>query len=97
MVQALLTAEQIAVALRELPRWTKEGEEFVREYEHKSVLGAVELITQIAHVAEEMNHHPDLRWVYRRLSIRLSTHDADGLTALDVELAQRIEALLEAA
>ena len=97
MVQALLTADQLAAALRDLPQWLEERGEIVREYEHASVLGAVDLIAQIANLAEEMNHHPDLRWVYKRLSIRLSTHDAGGLTALDVELAQKIESLLEAA
>jgi 4a-hydroxytetrahydrobiopterin dehydratase len=48
-------------------------------------------MAQVALVAERMNHHPEWFNVYDRVDITLSTHDAGGLTRLDVDLAQAIE------
>jgi 4a-hydroxytetrahydrobiopterin dehydratase len=42
-------------------------------------------------VAEVMNHHPEIRMVYNKVDITLSTHDAGGVTKLDLELAQKID------
>ncbi len=50
-------------------------------------------MSSVALLAERMNHHPDWSNVYNRVSIRLSTHEAGGLTALDFDLAAQIDAL----
>jgi 4a-hydroxytetrahydrobiopterin dehydratase len=48
---------------------------------------------RVATVAEVLNHHPEVSWVYNRVTFRLSTHDAGGVTERDLELARRIDAL----
>jgi 4a-hydroxytetrahydrobiopterin dehydratase len=53
-------------------------------------------MSQIALLAEKMNHHPEWFNVYNRLDITLTTHEADGITERDVKMAQEIEALLTA-
>jgi 4a-hydroxytetrahydrobiopterin dehydratase len=50
-------------------------------------------MTRVALVAEQMNHHPEWCNVYRTVDVTLSTHDANGLTRRDVELAQRMDQL----
>ena len=45
--------------------------------------------------AQALNHHPDWSNTYSRVEISLSTHDAGGVTALDLELARRMEALAQ--
>jgi 4a-hydroxytetrahydrobiopterin dehydratase len=50
-------------------------------------------MTKVALVAEALNHHPEWSNVYRTVEVVLSTHDADGLTRRDVELAKRMNAL----
>jgi 4a-hydroxytetrahydrobiopterin dehydratase len=50
-------------------------------------------MTRVALVAECMNHHPEWTNVYRTVDVTLSTHDADGLTRRDIELAQRMDQL----
>ncbi len=50
-------------------------------------------MTQVALEAEKMDHHPDWSNVYGRVQIRLSTHDASGVTQLDINLARRIDAI----
>ena len=52
---------------------------------------AFALMTQVAMKAEQMDHHPEWFNVYNTVDITLSTHDADGVTTLDLELAQFIE------
>ena len=50
-------------------------------------------MSRVALAAEKLDHHPEWTNVYKRVDITLSTHDAGGLTALDVKLARRIERL----
>ena len=52
---------------------------------------AFAFMNRVALLAERLDHHPDWRNVYNQLEIRLSTHDAGGLTALDLQMAQAID------
>lgn len=52
-------------------------------------------MTRIAFECEAQNHHPDWQNVYNTLSIRLNTHDADGVTEKDFKLAKSIEEIIE--
>ena len=52
------------------------------------------IMTRVAFEAEEMNHHPEWFNVYKKLSIRLSTHDAEGVTKKDIKLAHIIEIII---
>jgi 4a-hydroxytetrahydrobiopterin dehydratase len=58
---------------------------------------AVALLDSVAAVADELNHHPDVSLGYGRIEFELSSHDAGGVTARDVRLALRIQALADAA
>ena len=81
-------------ALTSLPGWTREGDVLVRAYRRRDFRDAVALIDRIADAAEAANHHPDLCLRgYRNLEVRLTTHDRGGITARDVELATRIDAI----
>lgn len=89
---ATLSDAEITAGLADLPGWRREGDEIVKEYELESFPAVVEFVTRIADLAEAAGHHPDLDIRYRKLRVALSTHDAGGLTAKDLELASRIEA-----
>ncbi|KAL7491439.1 hypothetical protein ACHAWT_001996 [Skeletonema menzelii] len=52
---------------------------------------AWEFMSQIAIVAEEMNHHPEWMNVYNRVEVTLTTHDVDGLSNYDIEMAQKMD------
>ncbi|MHB2027455.1 MAG: 4a-hydroxytetrahydrobiopterin dehydratase [Acidimicrobiales bacterium] len=58
--------------------------------------GGVALINEISRLADEMNHHPDIDLRYAGVTVRLWTHDCDGLSELDIELARKISALARA-
>lgn len=53
---------------------------------------AFAFMTRVAEIADEMDHHPEWRNIYNRVDIRLSTHDANGVTELDFKLARAMEA-----
>lgn len=90
---AALEEEEIRVALAGLPGWTLAGGKLVREFRFGDFGAAFGFMTRAALVAERMDHHPEWTNVWNRVSVQLVTHDAKGITQLDVELAQRMSEL----
>jgi 4a-hydroxytetrahydrobiopterin dehydratase len=85
---ALLTDSEIADALAALPGWERAGDEIVRTFECASFPDAIAFVVRIGFFAERADHHPDLDIRWRKVRVALTTHDAGGLTALDLELAR---------
>ena len=75
--------------------WTlAEGRDAIgKTFRFKDFVGAFGWMSQVALVAERMDHHPEWSNVWNRVAVTLSTHDAGGLTALDVELAAAMDRL----
>ena len=89
----LLSTAQLEVELGRLGAWRQDGDALVRDLKLASFGAAIDCINDIAELAEAADHHPELRNVYRDLSVRLSTHAAGGITMKDVELATAIDQL----
>lgn len=87
MKPELLNEAAIQQALTTLPGWRVEGRELIKEFQFPSYLAGIEFVNKVARLAEAMNHHPDLYVGWRKVTMRLNTHSAGGLTALDLELA----------
>lgn len=75
---------------------TAGGKAIERHVEFKDFAGAFGFMSAVALAAERMNHHPDWSNSYNRVDIRLSSHDAGGLTSRDVKLARKINDILKA-
>ena len=78
-------------ALEKLPNWSDtpgDRDEITRTFKFSDFNQAFAFMTQTALKAETLDHHPEWRNVYNRVEVVLTTHDADGVTSLDVELAQ---------
>ncbi len=88
-----LARDEIERRLADLEGWRLENGALCREYQFADFVEAFGFMTQVALVAESMNHHPDWSNVYNRVSIRLCTHDAGGVTERDLALAAKIEGL----
>jgi len=92
-VPELCSDAEIAAGLAELPGWERDGDAIVTRVQLPSFPAAVAWVVQVGFLAEAMNHHPDLDLRWRTVTVRCSTHSAGGITALDLDLARRIEAL----
>jgi 4a-hydroxytetrahydrobiopterin dehydratase len=89
----LLSDEEIA---ERLPAdWERDGDEIVRTYEFDSYLEGVGFASGAAGLAEEAFHHPELAINWREVEVRLTTHDAGGITTNDTDLAARFDELYE--
>ena len=87
-----LSRTQIDYALNtSLSRWQLEGDFIRRDFEFKDFVAAWGFMNRVALLAEKADHHPNWENVYNRVTIRLSTHDADGLTDKDLQLAANID------
>ncbi|MDX1332507.1 MAG: 4a-hydroxytetrahydrobiopterin dehydratase [Robiginitalea sp.] len=89
-----LTAAEIEKKLGELEGWEFNEDALETTFEFQNFKEAFTLMTRIAFECEAMGHHPDWTNVYNRLHIRLSTHDAGGVTDKDFQLAGLIEELV---
>lgn len=86
----------VAAGLARLPGWTRVGDELHRTFTFANFVEAFGFMTRAALLAERANHHPDWRNVYKRVEVRLSTHEASGLTQRDLDLAAALSALVAA-
>jgi 4a-hydroxytetrahydrobiopterin dehydratase len=86
----LLTDDEVARQLADLPGWRREGDALVATVSAPDFPAAIRLVDAVAGDAERMNHHPDIDIRWRTTRWLLTTHDAGGLTQLDVELAHLI-------
>ena len=89
------TARAAALAALEPSGWslTDGREAITRTFRFKDFSAAFGWMTHAAMVAEKLDHHPEWANVYNRVEVTLTTHDAGGLTELDVELARAMDAL----
>lgn len=88
-----LDSETINARLEQLPGWSILTGKLHREYRFDNFVQAFGFMTQVALVAESMNHHPEWFNVYHTVKIDLTTHDAGGISDLDFQLATAIEAI----
>ncbi|MBI1658038.1 MAG: 4a-hydroxytetrahydrobiopterin dehydratase [Thaumarchaeota archaeon] len=82
-----LDTDQIRERLGSLPGWSLREGKLYREYGFADFVEAFGFMTRAALAAERMNHHPEWSNVYNRVTIRLTTHDAGGITDRDLRLA----------
>jgi 4a-hydroxytetrahydrobiopterin dehydratase len=75
----------------DLPRWSREGDAIVRRYRTAGWKATLMVVTTVGHLAEAAWHHPDMAVSYAAVEVRLSSHDAGGVTERDLALAARIE------
>lgn len=88
-----LTDADVLARLSELPHWRFENGRLYRELASGSFARGVQWITQIAEVAERLNHHPDIVLTYSQIVVTVYTHDVGGITDFDFELAKLIDSL----
>jgi 4a-hydroxytetrahydrobiopterin dehydratase len=89
----LLDQAGIERELADTPGWEVAGDAIVRTVTFKDFKEAITFVNQVAVVAEEENHHPDITVRWNKVTLTQSTHDAGGLTEYDFRLARRLNTL----
>ena len=94
MINRLNDAE-LASALRELSAWviSDDRKAIEKEFVFRDFVHAMGFVTMVALLSEKADHHPEWSNVWNRVGIRLTTHDADGVSARDTMLANSIDGL----
>ena len=88
-----LTQTEIEQKLSTVPQWQQEGNNITRTFEFENFVEAIDFVNKLVEPSETAAHHPDLAISYNKVTVSLTTHDANGLTQQDFELAQTISEL----
>ena len=88
-----ISTDERSRALAQLDGWeaAKDREAIVKEYRFANFSQAFAWMTQVALLAEKMDHHPEWTNVYSRVSVALTTHDAGGITRNDLDMAKQMD------
>lgn len=90
-----LSQTEIDTKLNDLPEWEFKDNAIYCEIEFDNFKDCFSAMSRMAFECEALNHHPDWSNTYNLLRISLSTHDANGVTQKDFDLAHAIEAIVE--
>lgn len=88
-----LSDEEISEALATLPGWDYDGEALVSSYRWSSFRQAIDFVNDVADLAEERNHHPNLVIKFDEVVVSFKTHVADAVTDRDAQLAGEVSQL----
>ncbi len=91
--EPLPSGEVDRVIDRDLPGWRREDRGIRKRFRRASFPEAIAFVGRVAELAESANHHPDIDVRGRTVILYLTTHEAGGVTRLDLDLARRIDAL----
>ena len=87
----MLTEEQLAAALAELPGWQQGDGCILKVFEFADFAAAMRFVHRAADLAEARNHHPEILIEYKRVTLSLHSHDVNGITKRDIGYAQAVE------
>lgn len=88
-----LSDQEIQSALAKLPEWSFTDGKLHKAFRFRDFPSAFGFMATAAPTIERNDHHPEWTNVYNRVTVHLSTHDAGGVTSLDVELAELLESI----
>lgn len=91
----LLSDDQITGSLRDLPGWEPRPGSLFRAVKAKSFMDGIRIVDEVAEIAEQLDHHPDIDIRWTTISFTLSTHSAGGVTQNDFNLALRISDVVD--
>lgn len=94
-MKAFSNSEVNDLLSKDLKSWSFDGTYITRNFRFRNFVSAFSFMTAVAMEAEKMDHHPDWSNVYNSLNIKLNTHDVNGISQLDFDLAHIIDRISE--
>ncbi|PSH05506.1 MAG: 4a-hydroxytetrahydrobiopterin dehydratase [Acidobacteria bacterium] len=92
-METKLDRQQVTEGMQKLNKWSLQNDQIERLLTFNNFTDAMKFVNKVAEIAEQEAHHPDIRIVYNRVTLGLSTHDAGGITQKDLQMARRIDSL----
>lgn len=86
-----MSDKEISERIRGLPGWSVQDGKLTREFHFANFVDAFGFMTRTAMVAEKSDHHPEWFNVYNKVTVQLTTHEADGITERDFALAATMD------
>lgn len=93
MERRKLSEEEARERMAGLDGWKVKEDKIKKYYKFADFAGALAFVNKVGEIAERMDHHPDIKlgWGYAR--VKTTTHDREGLTDFDIELARQVDAI----
>ena len=92
---ALLSNKEIDSALEYLDGWVLSKNKILKDISFDTYLNGIEFVNSLAKIAEEKNHHPDLKVGWCRVEVVFTSHDQGGVTDQCIEMAKMVEFILK--
>lgn len=89
----LLKRDEIAEELKKLRGWRVRGGFITKTFDFEQFMGGIQFVNMVAGIAEKLEHHPDIKVRYTRVTLSVQTHSAGGVTKWDVQLAKAVDKL----
>lgn len=89
-----IPTDNVEQRLAEFPDWSLTGGRLQRTFCFDDFAGAMSFVTQVADLAERLQHHPDIMIRYAKVTLTLTTHDAGGITDRDFTFASQVDAMM---
>ncbi len=90
--KSTLTEQEVRDSLLQMPEWAFEDGKLVRFWTFTDFVEAMVFVNRAAQIAEQHGHHPDIDIRYNRVRLALVSHDAAGVTQLDIAMARELNA-----
>ncbi len=91
MERKKLEPEEIEKRLARLEGWTAEDGKLKKRLDFKNFAGSLEFVNKVGAIAEEADHHPDIKFGWAFAEFEITTHDRGGITDFDFDLAEKID------
>ncbi len=90
----LLSKARIESELKDLDGWKLDRDFITKTFEFKTFMAGIKFVDDVARIAEEEEHHPDIHVRYTTIKLSIQTHSEGGVTEWDIGLAKQIEKFL---
>jgi 4a-hydroxytetrahydrobiopterin dehydratase len=91
----IISKDDLKRLLKKIPEWEVEGKAITRTIEFDDFQESVEFVNDLADIAADVDHQPDVDIRYNKVTLYLTTHEAGGVTDADIELAQLVDNLVD--
>ena len=89
----LISSQNLDRELAKVPDWECHDQKITRTFEFPAFIDGIDFVRDLADLAEDNRHHPDIDIRWTKVTLTLTTHSAGGLTKKDIQLAQEIDDL----